>query len=716
MTKIQVRRGSSAQWAASANPILSAGEEGYDTTVKDSKIGDGVTTWALLPFRKSGKYAWVEDYFPANRVPGTTDDRAAFEAARATGKFVRAGETTFHISRSPDWGDNARFKGAGKGKTIIKLLDTAVQTADVWSNASLTGTVQGYFSDFTLDGNCTRQGGFADGGGGSQGSCLVLRNVNHFYVDRVEAINPNQHCFDVTRGSLAYAYGGDGVLATLRSENVYFNQVQGSNFGDDGFTTHSSDFVHVSNSVFFNPRNRGNCNGIEFDGDSRFCTSTNNRTFNCYSGIEIKGHGSESAAQGITINGHIDTGSVRSYNFRHIGFHSGAEPVSVSARDITATNLVSIWPNNDAGFQDDATPRALAISAYHNVTIAGFTAIGRGDYDDNTIAISVQYRARNISITGINIRNFLGAFADISITTGDVLTIGGNIEYSADRALYVGSNVETVNLVGFNATAPLVGALHGLDLYSEISANAVQESYGVSLRGYPNQVRAGGINYTTWALFMRRIRDIPAGITRLIDLNPAYTYYGSSTVMNTITDHPSIGGAAIIEHSDVSDVFTQTVTRNTTGATLQAQAWRICYTNLTNGPWNRVILASDPVVSDTGFRNIGGAAAMTAGWASFAEDIILAREGNIVHFSAKVDSTAATADGFMTLPLGFRPDCPDWFPLATYNSVGTGRWGRVAPTGVVSCSRPAPLGWHYIAGTWKTRDAWPAALPGVARP
>lgn len=663
---------------------------------------------------KGDRVAYVEDYLDVNRVEGVTDDRPAFESARLTGKPVRAKAGIFYISRAPDWGDNANFVGAGVDKTIIKLLDSAVQSADVWSNASLAGTVQGYFADFTLDGNCMRQGGFADGGGGSRGSCLVLRNVKHFYVDRVKAINPAQHCFDVTRGSLDYAYVGDGVLATLRSENVYFNQLQGTNFGDDAFTTHSSDFVHVSNSIFYNPRNRGNCNGIEFDGDSRYCTATNNRTYNCYSGIEVKGHGSESAAQGITINGHIDTGSVRSYSFRHIGFHGGADPVSLSAKDITATNLVSIHPNNDAGFQDDATPRALSISAYHNVSIAGFTTIGRGNYTDDAIAIQVQYRARNISITGINIRNWLGAFADISVTTGDVVTLGGNIEHSAKRALYVGSNVETVNLVGLNATAPIDGsALHGLDLYSDTSANAVQESYGVSLRGYVNPVRAGGVNYSSWALFMRRIRDIPVGTTRLIDLPPAYTYYGSSGAMNLLTDHPSIGGAAIIEHSDVSDVYVQTVTRNTTGATLQAQAWRICYINLTTGPWNRVVLASDVSVSDTGFRNIGQA--FTNGWTGYAEDVILSRDGNIVSFSAKVNSTSATADGFITLPVGFRPEAADWMALACYNSVGTGRWGRVYPDGVVSCSRPAPLGWHHIAGSWKTSDAWPSALPGVVR-
>lgn len=49
ITKIQQRRGTSSQWST-ANPVLSAGEIGVDTTLGNLKIGDGVNTWANLPF------------------------------------------------------------------------------------------------------------------------------------------------------------------------------------------------------------------------------------------------------------------------------------------------------------------------------------------------------------------------------------------------------------------------------------------------------------------------------------------------------------------------------------------------------------------------------------------------------------------------------------------------------------------------------------------
>lgn len=48
MPQIQVRRGTTAQWTA-ANPILAAGEPGYDTTLEVFKIGNGTDRWLTLP-------------------------------------------------------------------------------------------------------------------------------------------------------------------------------------------------------------------------------------------------------------------------------------------------------------------------------------------------------------------------------------------------------------------------------------------------------------------------------------------------------------------------------------------------------------------------------------------------------------------------------------------------------------------------------------------
>jgi hypothetical protein len=47
--KIQIRRGTTSQWSTT-NPILASGEIGYDTTLKQAKVGDGATAWNSLGF------------------------------------------------------------------------------------------------------------------------------------------------------------------------------------------------------------------------------------------------------------------------------------------------------------------------------------------------------------------------------------------------------------------------------------------------------------------------------------------------------------------------------------------------------------------------------------------------------------------------------------------------------------------------------------------
>jgi len=46
--RIQVRRGTAAQWTA-ANPVLAAGEMGYETDTSQIRVGDNVNTWSALP-------------------------------------------------------------------------------------------------------------------------------------------------------------------------------------------------------------------------------------------------------------------------------------------------------------------------------------------------------------------------------------------------------------------------------------------------------------------------------------------------------------------------------------------------------------------------------------------------------------------------------------------------------------------------------------------
>ena len=54
IAQIQMRRGTSAVWAEAEPVVLAAGEMGLDTTIQKSKIGDGTTEWASLPWLNGG--------------------------------------------------------------------------------------------------------------------------------------------------------------------------------------------------------------------------------------------------------------------------------------------------------------------------------------------------------------------------------------------------------------------------------------------------------------------------------------------------------------------------------------------------------------------------------------------------------------------------------------------------------------------------------------
>lgn len=579
------------QLVAAVNEAMAVPDEALAERIDDT---ESLTRQALDRFMvkvpKGERWANVKDYLDPERVPGVTDDRPAFEAARLTGRPVYAPADTYYLSQTPDWGDNCRFSGDGKGRTVIKFLESAPAGAILWGVTNFGGTVQGYFSDFTLDGNCQRQGGALVAAGGSQSSTFTLRNVRHFFVDRVSSINSLQHGFDVTRGSVEYAYVGDGNLATLRSSDVHFDQCDASNFGDDGFTTHSSDYVTFSRSIAFYPRLRGNCNGFEIDGDSRYCTLNDNRTYGCYAGVEVKGHGTESAAMFTTINGHRDTGSVRSFNFRHIGYQTGADPVSLTALGITASDLVSIDANNDAGFQDDATPRGLSVSAYQGVVINGLVIKGRRGYGAGAIAVQVQYRA-SAQINGLIISGWTGAELDVSLTTnGRVGITGLNVHDSASNCLYLGSTVASARIDVTRLTAPTAGGGTGIDAYS---TNGVEFSGLDGITGYTTAVRADLTNYASAAHFRRRARDVPAGVTSMKALNPTEDYYASSSTFAAFTtDRPTgVTGGHFITHSRLSaDACIQTITKNTGSS---VQYWRILYwSNQTATSWMLVSAAA----------------------------------------------------------------------------------------------------------------------------
>mgnify|MGYP003610449498 FL=1 len=65
--QIQVRRDTAAAWT-SANPVLKAGEQGYETDTGNYKMGDGASVWTALGYNAQPT--------PATYTPERTQNRS----------------------------------------------------------------------------------------------------------------------------------------------------------------------------------------------------------------------------------------------------------------------------------------------------------------------------------------------------------------------------------------------------------------------------------------------------------------------------------------------------------------------------------------------------------------------------------------------------------------------------------------------------------------
>lgn len=130
--QIQLRRGTTAQWAE-ADPILSAGEPGYETDTNKIKYGDGTTNWNDLPYSGAGIAAekWEEPTFTANIV----DDilvNAEFTATAGKYYYIKATDAAVAVPHiindpaSPTHGDYYYFWNPDSNPNDFKIGDASV--------------------------------------------------------------------------------------------------------------------------------------------------------------------------------------------------------------------------------------------------------------------------------------------------------------------------------------------------------------------------------------------------------------------------------------------------------------------------------------------------------------------------------------------------------------------------------------------------------------
>lgn len=70
--QIQLRRGTASQWIV-ANTILALGEPGVEIDTGKFKIGNGTSTWVILPYANSigGQLSGLDDVYAVNPDDGS---------------------------------------------------------------------------------------------------------------------------------------------------------------------------------------------------------------------------------------------------------------------------------------------------------------------------------------------------------------------------------------------------------------------------------------------------------------------------------------------------------------------------------------------------------------------------------------------------------------------------------------------------------------------
>ncbi|MEK4631475.1 MULTISPECIES: peptidase G2 autoproteolytic cleavage domain-containing protein [Bacillus] len=445
--------------------------------------------------RKIERDVNVDDY--GADPTGVNDSTEAFKKAIGNGKVrlnLSAGTYIVKGVKLPSW---TYLIGQGMGVTTLKLHEDTPASEWVIINADPTSgnrniVVQG----MSLDWNPDRQGGVG-ATGGIHSSCLTFAQVKFGIVREVEGINPGLHCFDIT----APTYDISAKDYTAKgSKYVWVDRCIGSGYGDDGITTHYSEYIFITHNVMTYPSGKAhdkgasNSNGIEVDDGSKHVWLIDNYTEGNVRGVEVKAHAKWPAPCNVHIRGHESFRDVRSYDLRHIGHHLVSDPWSETARDVTMVDCTAREPVFNSLYEGIG-PRALVVSAYQRVKIIGFTAIGDPTYDyKGNSVIAFQYKSRKISVTNLQVSGFKKAGCDVKVTGGDqrtddVFISDFVIHDSAHNGIEIGGGVYNVNLD--NGILHTSGGTSGVT-----SPNTQTNILMVRSYGYKDAAILGGQKYS----------------------------------------------------------------------------------------------------------------------------------------------------------------------------------------------------------------------------
>lgn len=421
---------------------------------------------------------------------GQKDSTKAFQDALGTGNVLVTMSAGTYLTTGIKMPNNSRLVGQGKDITTIKFMDSTPAENIGITNLKMSGNAKNIsLENFTFDGNKFRQDKKLKPTGGSRSSNIRFAGVTNGYIYNVKSHSALLHCIDVTYANDDYYYEGDGnrVPYALESKHIHIDNCETYACGDDSITTHHSRYITITNCYAHHPTiPGGNNNGIEIDDGSQFVFLSDNRTEGNFGGVEIKAHAPASASRCVFVNNHLSIEDTRAYNIRHIGHHRAkTDAKSKTAYDVSLNNCVALRPKYN-GVYPGTTPRALLISAYKNVSVNNFTAIGDSDFskledgktDSNLPVIAVQFMAENVILNNITVTGFTTAGQDIKFFGGD---------NRGER--FILSNVNIYN------SSPKVGIASGGGIYDLkiINGNLKGRGTGNGIETYNNTTVISGI-------------------------------------------------------------------------------------------------------------------------------------------------------------------------------------------------------------------------------
>jgi hypothetical protein len=142
-TRIQVRRGTDAQWNTS-NPTLDAGEFGFNTSTNQLKIGNGSTSWSGL------------DYF----VSESSLNSSLGDYIELSDKGAANGVAELNASSNVLTSTSIIFEGAtaDEYETTLTVTDPTADRTITIPNSSGTIVVADVSGNVTISGNLTVTG------------------------------------------------------------------------------------------------------------------------------------------------------------------------------------------------------------------------------------------------------------------------------------------------------------------------------------------------------------------------------------------------------------------------------------------------------------------------------------------------------------------------------------------------------------------------------